>query len=55
MFERRTDGIERARRADLPGLDGAAGCADDTCCEREDALHEDSLLGVLVPRSGTTS
>jgi hypothetical protein len=25
--------------AGSPGLDGAAGSADDACCEREDALH----------------
>jgi hypothetical protein len=44
----------RARRARSPGLDGAARSSDDACGEREDALHGDLLLGVQVPRTGTT-
>jgi hypothetical protein len=44
----------RGRARGLPGLDGAAGRADDADGERDDSLHEASLLGVSVPRSGTT-
>ena len=44
----------RAWRAHSPGLDGAPGCSDDTCGEREDALHGGLLVGVSVPRTCTT-
>jgi hypothetical protein len=47
--------VRGARRAPVsPGLDGTAGGSDDAGGECEDALHDDLLLGVQVPRMGTT-
>jgi hypothetical protein len=46
--------VARVDERALPGLDRAAGRADDARSEREDALQDAPLLGVSVPRMGTT-